>query len=124
MPPHHPEDWPRLFEQALNAGDLEAVVALYAPDARFVGRSGETMVGRDRIRDVLSGMIASKTSLQSRVIKAVTVNDIALLYTDYEGTTVDASGRSAEVHSKAIEVLRRQPDGTWKLIVGDPSARM
>jgi hypothetical protein len=25
--------------------------------------------------------------------------------------------------TKAIEVLRRQPDGTWKLIFGDPNAR-
>jgi hypothetical protein len=24
---------------------------------------------------------------------------------------------------KTIEVLRRQPDGTWKLIIGDPNAR-
>ena len=25
----NPEDWPRVFEQHLNAGDLDAVVALY-----------------------------------------------------------------------------------------------
>ena len=53
MLPQKPENWPSLFEQNLNAGDLEAVVALYEPDARFVARSGETVVGRDRIRDVL-----------------------------------------------------------------------
>jgi pimeloyl-ACP methyl ester carboxylesterase len=47
MLPHAPEDWPRVFEQHLNAGDLEAVMALYEPDARFVARSGET-VGRQR----------------------------------------------------------------------------
>jgi hypothetical protein len=39
------------FEQNLNAGDLDAVMALYEPNARFVARSGETIVGRDRIRD-------------------------------------------------------------------------
>src|SRR5262249_37933849 len=104
MLPHSPEDWPRLFEQLLNAGDLEAVVALYEPDARFVARSGETVVGRDRIRDMLAGMIRTKTCLQSRVIRAVTVDDIALLYTDFEGTTVDASGKTAEARHKAIEV--------------------
>ena len=58
MPAHEPEDWPRVFEQHLNAGDLEAVVALYA-----------------------------------------------------------------DVHGRAIEIVRRQPDGTWKLIVGDPHGR-
>jgi hypothetical protein len=44
---HKPEEWPRLFEQYLNAGDLDAVVALYEPSASFVARSGETVVGRD-----------------------------------------------------------------------------
>jgi hypothetical protein len=53
-------------------------MALYEPDARFVARSGETVVGRDPIRDVLAGMIRSKTRLQSRVIKTITVDDVAL----------------------------------------------
>ncbi len=123
MLPQKPENWPSLFEQHLNAGDLEAVVALYEPDARFVGRSGETVVGRERIRDVLAGLIQSKTRFQSRVLKAITVDDVAVLYTDFNGTAVDASGRTIEVRSKAIEVLRRQTDGGWKLIVGDPNGR-
>ena len=41
--------WPRVFEQHLNAGDLDAVMALYEPEARFVTKSGETLIGRDRL---------------------------------------------------------------------------
>jgi uncharacterized protein (TIGR02246 family) len=121
--PHEPEDWPRLFEQHFNAGDLDAVMALYDAEARFVTRSGETLVGRDAIREVLAGMIAAKTQFRSHVVRAVTVDDIAQLYTDFEGTTVDSSGNTVSVHSKAIEVLRRQPDSGWKLIMGDPNGR-
>ena len=93
MSSHTPEDWPRQFTHHLNARDLEAGVALYAPDARFVARAGETVVGRDQIRGVLAGLIGAHTRLQSRVIKAVTVGEVALLYTDFQGTTVDVSGR-------------------------------
>jgi ketosteroid isomerase-like protein len=50
-----------LFVQHLNSGDLEAVAALYAPNARFLARSGETIGGGDRIRDMLARMIRSKT---------------------------------------------------------------
>ena len=53
---------------------------------------------------------------------AYTVDDVALLYTDFQGDAVDASGKTIEARYKAIEVLRRQPDGAWKLIVGDPTA--
>jgi uncharacterized protein (TIGR02246 family) len=123
MAPQKPEDWPRLFTQHLNAGDLDAVMDLYEPEARFVARSGETVAGRDRIREVLAGLVRTKTQLRSRVVKAVPVGDVALLYTDFRGTTVNASGKGVEVRHKAIEVLRRQQDGTWNLIVGDPNGR-
>ena len=121
--PHKPEEWPRIFEQHLNAGDLDMVMSLYEPEARFVTRSGETLIGRDAIRKVLAGMIEAKTQFQSRVLRAVTVDDIAQLYTDFEGTTVDESGKTVAIRNKAIEVLRRQPDGAWKLIMGNPNAR-
>ena len=118
--PNKPEDWPRLFEQQFNAGDLDAAMALYETDARFVSGSGETLVGCDAIRKVLGALIDAKAQLHSRVIRAVTVDDIAQLCTDFEGTTVDSSRETVPVHNKAIEVLRRQPEGNWKLIMGDP----
>jgi hypothetical protein len=39
-------------------------------------------------------MIDAKTQLHSRVVKAATLGDIAQFYTDFEGTTLDASGRA------------------------------
>jgi hypothetical protein len=62
---HEPEDWPHLFEQRLNAGDVDVVMALYESEARFVARSGETLAGHDWIREVLGRMIAEKTRLHS-----------------------------------------------------------
>ena len=98
-------------------------MALYESEARFVTKSGETLIGRDRIRKVVGGLIAGKARLHSRVVKAVAFGDIAQLYTDFEGTMNDNSGKTVAFRNKAIEVLRCQPDGTWKLIVGDPNGR-
>jgi ketosteroid isomerase-like protein len=98
-------------------------VALYEPRASFVQRTGQTLVGRELIRQVLGGLIAARARFQSRVVKVITVDDVALLYTDFQGTTVDASGTTVEICHNAIEVLRRGPDGTWQLIVGDPNGR-
>jgi uncharacterized protein (TIGR02246 family) len=123
MSAHKPEDWPHLFVERLNAGDLESVVELYEPNACFVSPSGETIEGRDAIRHVLAGLIERRTRMQGRVVKSVIAGEVAVLYSDFEGTASDGSGKPAGIHSKAIEVLRRQPDGTWKLIVGDPNAR-
>jgi hypothetical protein len=68
-------------------------------------------------------MIRSKTKLQSRVIKAISADDVAVLYTDFQGTTMDKSEKTIDVRYNAIEVLGRQPEGCGKLIVGDPSGR-
>jgi uncharacterized protein (TIGR02246 family) len=121
--PNKPEDWARHFEKQLNAGDLDGVMALYEPDARFVTQNGETLVGRDAIRKVLGGLIKAKTQFQSRVVRANTIGEIAQLYTDFEGIREDDSGKTVPVHLRAVEVLRRQPDGSWKLIMGDPNGR-
>jgi ketosteroid isomerase-like protein len=122
MLPQRPESWPGLFESRLNTGDLESVMALYEPNARFVAKTGETVAG-DGIRQALAEMIDAQTRLQSRVVKSVTVDDIALLYTDFRGSSVDPSGKTIAIRYQAIEVLRRQSDGAWKLIVGDPNGR-
>jgi ketosteroid isomerase-like protein len=90
---------------------------------RFVSPSGEILVGYEQIRKVLAGLIAAKTRFRSQVIKAVTVGEIAHLSTDFDGTTFDRSGETGPIHSRAIEVLRRQRDGTWKLIIGNPNGR-
>ena len=84
-------------------------MALYEPDARFVARSGDVLIGRDRIREALGKLIAAETQFRSRVVRAVTVADIAQLSTDFEGTAIDDSGKTVAIHNKAIEVLRRQP---------------
>ncbi|HEU4431139.1 MAG TPA: SgcJ/EcaC family oxidoreductase [Myxococcota bacterium] len=118
-----PEDWPRLFTERLNAGDLDGVVALYAPNARFVTQSGETLSGLERIREVLAELIDARAKLESRVVHSVVVDDVALLYTDFRGTTPPSAGAAVELRQRALEVLRRQPDGRWKLIVGDPGGR-
>jgi uncharacterized protein (TIGR02246 family) len=112
MLPHKPDEWPALFEKHIAAGDLDVAAALYASDASFVSpKSGEVIKGRDAIRAVLSGLIEGGARLRCRVVKTV----IAVLYTDWQITTADG-----EAHSHAIEVLRRQSDGTWLFALGDP----
>ena len=121
--PSQPEDWPAFFCRYLNDGDLDAVMDLYDPNARFVEISGDMAIGRDRIRRNLTELIRAKAKLQSKVLRTTVVDEIAQLYTDFDGTTVDASGNIVEFHSRAVEVLRRQVNGSWLLIIGDPSAR-
>ena len=118
-----PEHWARLFERHLDAGDLEALLQLYEADARFVSPSGETLVGRDGLRPVLAELIRIRTRLRGHVVRVETQGEIAVLYTDWEGSSDDPAGGRIDLSSRAIEVLRRQPDRSWRLILGDPHGR-
>jgi uncharacterized membrane protein len=46
-----------------------------------------------------------------------------ILSDNFEGTKIGDSGNTVPVRNQAIEVLRGQPDGSWKLITGDPNGR-
>jgi uncharacterized protein (TIGR02246 family) len=121
--PTEPRDWPRAFTERVNAGDVDGILALYDPDARFVTPAGEILVGHEQLRRVLGGLVAAPARMESRVVQAIATADVAILYTDFHVTSVDASGATQALDQQAIEVLRRQPDGTWRLVVGDPNGR-
>jgi hypothetical protein len=58
-----PQDLHKLFEQALNSGDLDALVALYAPDGLLMARS-ERARGIGAIRKALADYVAMKPTIQ------------------------------------------------------------
>jgi ketosteroid isomerase-like protein len=73
-----PEDLHKLFAQALNSGDLDALVALYAFDAFLMTRSGSAR-GIMAIGRALAEYVAMKPTIQLTTRKVVQVEDTALL---------------------------------------------
>lgn len=117
-----PEDVDRLFGEHVNAGDAAAVAALYEKDGVLVFQ-GTTFQGPEQIRAFLEGMTAAKARIDMNVKQVVQAGDVAVLYNDWSMTVTDADGKTEASSGKAIEVVRRQPDGTWKFVIDDPSAR-
>jgi ketosteroid isomerase-like protein len=69
-------------------------------------------------------MIAAQLRVQLKVTKVVRVGeDLAVLYNDWSGSMEGPDRQPTEMTGKAIEVVRRQADGTWRFIVDDPWAR-
>jgi uncharacterized protein (TIGR02246 family) len=114
MPAHSPEDICRLFQQYMAAGDLDAVRSLYDPEAVFVKESGEVTQSRDELRQELAPYAAMRTRFAYTIKQVVQAGDIALLHTEWQVSFPE------RISVYAIEVARRQPDGTWRWLIGDP----
>jgi len=110
-----PEETCRLFREAMRKGDLDSALAIYDPEAVFLNRNGEIKNGPSEIREVLAPFAAARATFDYRFKRIIRAGDIALLHTLWN---VAMPGLPMSVH--AIEVARRQPDGTWRWLIGDP----
>jgi ketosteroid isomerase-like protein len=50
-------------------------------------------------------------------------DDLAIVYNDWTLTGTGPDGASVSDAGRAVEVVRRQPDGTWRSVVDDPRGR-
>jgi len=114
MPANSPEEICKLFQKYMAQGDVDSLLSLYDPEAVFLNRSGEIKKGRRELRDEVAPLAATRASFEFNIKQVVESGDIALMHTKWQVS----SPQPMSVH--AIEVARRQPDGTWCWLIGDP----
>jgi uncharacterized protein (TIGR02246 family) len=116
-----PADVDRLFAEALSRGDLEAAVACYEPDACYIDASGTRAEGHDQIRAALAELLTLNPTLDCYEIDVVENGDLAVLRARWTFAGTDDSGEFFTSQGRSIEIVRRQPDGTWKFTIDLPS---
>ncbi len=117
-----PEDLSHLFAKRASARDLEGLLDLYEPEARFVDPSGSDADGEDAIREQLAGLIALAPRISSADIRVVRAGDVALLSNRWRMSFGNDDDGSAGMEGTSTEVARRQPDGSWRYVIDDPAS--
>ncbi len=79
MPATEPEQMHGLFEQAFNAGDLEALMALYEPDAALIPQPGTVAEGTAAIRESLRWFLDRRGTITLDTRLVLRVGDLAFL---------------------------------------------
>ncbi|MGH8714539.1 MAG: YybH family protein [Casimicrobiaceae bacterium] len=113
-------DLDRLFEQALNAGDIDALVALYEPQAALMPSPGKIVTGSAAIREALAGFIAAKPTIVTSGRLVTQAGDVALLTNRWTLDLTGPDGKPTTMQGTAVEVARRQPDGRWLFAMDMP----
>jgi uncharacterized protein (TIGR02246 family) len=121
---HDAAEVDRLFGEHVNAGDLDALVDLYEADATLGQLDGSAVRGRRAIREALNGLSAAQAKLEMNVVKVVEGgSDVAVLMNDWRMKAVAPDGKPVEMTGKALEVVRRQRNRTWRFVIDLPYAR-
>jgi ketosteroid isomerase-like protein len=94
-------------------GNIDSVLSVYDPEAVFLNQSGQVK-GGEALRQELAPLAAMKARFAFNVKQVVRSGDIALMHTEWKVSSPEP------MSVYAIEVARRQSDGTWRWLIGDP----
>lgn len=122
MPATTAEEVHRLFVEAFNRRDVDALVDLYEDGAVFLAQPRAPLArGTAGIREAIGAFLGMNGTFDIERTEVVAAEDVALVYaiwtlkgaSDPEGNTIDLSGQTTDI-------VRRQPDGSWLFAIDNP----
>jgi len=107
-----------------NEHDLDGLLALYDEEASLVPQPGTVVKGSQALRQALAGFLALKPQETfAETLGVVIAGDLALTHSRWglRGSH-PSDGKPIRLEHFGAEVMRRQPDGSWKFLIDDPFA--
>jgi ketosteroid isomerase-like protein len=115
-----PEELHQLFVAGVNNHDIDALLALYEQDAIAADLEGHLLQSTDDLRAFLLGFLAVVKQIDGGTRKVLVSGNIALMSSTYHAILAVQNGAMTSITGISAEVARRQPDGTWLLLLDDP----
>ena len=116
-----PEEVHHRWTAAMNAGDLEAVMATYEPAAAAVPGPGQVVAGEAAIRELIRGFLALQPQVELAVQQVVQAGELALLLSTWTLAGTGPDGAAVRLGGTTADVVRRQEDGSWRTVLETPS---
>ncbi|BCH25265.1 YybH family protein [Mesorhizobium sp. L-8-3] len=101
---------------AFAAGDIDKIMSTYAPAAVVVGEPGRPVTGDVGLRAMFADFIESGVAFTYGAHEVVLAADTALHLMKWTAPGPDGK----ETTALSVAVLRRQPDGGWKMVIDHP----
>jgi ketosteroid isomerase-like protein len=112
-----PEQVIEHFVKRFNSGDIDGILdELYEDGCVMVPALGQTAVGKAAIREVLQGFLALNGTISVLGAAAARNGELALTHSKWR---LDIPG-GEPMQATTAEVVRLQPDGSWKYILDNP----
>jgi ketosteroid isomerase-like protein len=108
------------FVEAMNRQDIDQAIAHYEPGAVLMAQPGHALEGIGAIRDALAAMVAGSPRLATRHHKVFVCGDLALYHAAWTMNERAPDGSEVVVAGESADVLRRQPNGEWRIAIDNP----
>lgn len=107
------------WEKVVSRRDLEGAVAFVEPSGSILAPNAQIATGPDAVRALFSGLYATpglSVHWQPTRIEAARSGDLAFSSGGYVMTHAGPNGPATD-RGKYATVWRKQPDGTWKVVL-------
>ena len=120
MPARSPEEIHAIIAAAFQAGDLDGFLDLHEEDAvSVVPPEGRRVTGHAQIRAALAPMFALRPAARIEVLDKLETDGLALTHARVHVTAGDGDER-LDITGRGTIVSRRQPDGSWRIVLDNP----
>ena len=115
-----PTELAEQYARAFNERRLEAILALYEPEA-VLTRPGREVRGLAAIEEEFQRTLESRrgVKLHLRGVQSHAVGGLCLTVSSWD-VDIDEQNSVSRYKAETIEVSRQQTDGTWKYVIDDP----
>jgi len=106
----------RSFEK----GDIDAVMQTYEPNQSIAFEPGAPVSDSARSRQLFQEFRALSPKFSYSGHDVIVEGDIAVHIAPWQMTGTDPNGNTVTGEGLSVAVLRRQPDGSWKMVIDNP----
>ena len=115
--PTEPEGVIPSLVQRFNSGSVQAMMALYAPEAVFIAKDGRTITDRNEIAAQFERDISLGLPLMANVRHVFVSDDTAQIVVDWSIDGEGPNGEQVRLGGSASDIVRRGADGFWRYLI-------
>lgn len=111
--PTRAQDAHAALAAAFNTRDVNTVLGMYDVSGIMVPEPGKAVTGKAEWEQAIRGILSIPGKMAINTVYCYEAGDVAVGRSEWSIT----DGNDVKISAKGIELMRRQPDGTWKIVV-------
>lgn len=111
--PTNAQDVHKNLAAAFNTGDLGTVLNMYDANGIIVAEPNNPVSGREKFEAAVKAILSIKGKMEIKTVYCLEHGDVAVGRSEWS----IKDGDETKVAAKGVELLKRQPDGTWRVVI-------